>query len=151
MKDLATGVASFLRITDQSDEILAPVAVNLFKRVMGDVTRQLFPVRYCKGTLFLRAANEGWLREGKRRSKMISSTINNTVGCEIIKKVVLEKGELPEERHDVQLAKEEKASTATPKELIDAAASIDDARLREAFLDLVRIVSNTRASKQFEN
>ncbi len=147
MRAAADGVRALLAAAGDDDERLGILIGGTFAALFGPAGRRLKPVSFADGELFMVAADEHWLAEGRRRSGTIRRRINEAFGRDLVARVSLRLDPNSFATNETQAQRVGKVETALPPDVGEAAERIGDARARAAFLSLVASVSALRGSK----
>jgi hypothetical protein len=99
------------------------------------------PVRIINGTLTVAVSSAPWMQELRFMTAMMKEKLNNSLGAEVVREIVLKAGRVDKPPAEVQ----EDIVPPTPltpqqQAMIEAeAASITDPETREAFIELMRV------------
>lgn len=98
------------------------------------------PVRIINGTLTVAVSSAPWMQELRFMTAMMKEKLNNSLGAEVVREIVLKAGRVDQPPSEVQ---EDIVPPVplTPRQqaLIEAeAASITDPETRQAFIELMR-------------
>lgn len=147
MRAAADGVRALLAAAGDDDGRLGLLIGGAFAALFGPAGRRLKPVSFADGELFMVAADEHWLAEGRRRSGTIRRRINEAFGRELVTGLSLRLDPHSFAAEETRAAREKKVETAPTPEVGEAAERIGDPRARAAFLSLAASVSALRGSK----
>jgi len=114
---------------------------RIWPEVVGAaLAARAYPVRIINGTLTVAVSSAPWMQELRFMTAMMKEKLNNSLGAEVVREIVLKAGKVAKPPAEVQddivppipLTPQQQA-------MIEAeAASITDPETREAFIELMR-------------
>ena len=147
MRAAAEGVRALLAAAGNDDERLGLLIGSAFAALFDPTRRRLKPLSFAAGELFLAAADDHWLAEGRRQSGTIRRRINKTFGQELVVSISVRLDPRSFAAEESQVKRDQEVEPASPPEISEAAEHIGDPRTRAAFLSLAAKLSAFRGSE----
>lgn len=137
MESLLTTLPAIMKAAGDSAEVAQAACFVAWKQIAGEALRgNAVPLRLDDRTLLIAVADAAWQKQMQSLSGQLLFRLNSLLGQPVV--TYLQFCEEPETIAQARLAlasvKETQALTPVPAELVSAAAEIQDADLRRAFL-----------------
>lgn len=137
MDKLIKTLPAILAASPDSEEVAEAACVAAWKHAVGPgLSSHAVPVQFQARTLVVAVADRIWQKQLEQLRGQLLFRLNAILGQANVKTIEIsiqpEKFRQEEEREDVQTRRDNRA--AVPIELVSAAAGIEDAGLRRAFL-----------------
>lgn len=137
MESLLTTLPAIMKAAGDSAEVAQAACFVAWKQIAGEALRgNAVPLRLDDRTLLIAVADAAWQKQMQSLSGQLLFRLNSLLGQPVV--TYLQFCEEPETIAQARLAlasgKETQEPTPVPAELVSAAAEIQDADLRRAFL-----------------
>jgi hypothetical protein len=140
MDRLINTIPAILAASGSAEEVAEAACIVSWKHAVGDaLSSQAVPLKFVGGTLVVAVADRIWQKQLEQMQSHLLYRLNSVLGQPLVKSIefridaetfksVARAGGETDERSAPQ------GNAAIPIELVSAAAAIDDAGLRKAFL-----------------
>ncbi|HEV7799125.1 MAG TPA: DUF721 domain-containing protein [Pyrinomonadaceae bacterium] len=137
MDKLIKTLPAILKASGASEEVSEAAAIAAWKHAVGEgLSGHAVPVQLLNHTLVVVVADNIWRRQLEQMRGQFLFRLNSILGQPLVKSIELrvDPKTLARLRREDGANKNRDVNYQVPAELLSAAAGIDDARLRQAFL-----------------
>ena len=135
MDKLINTLPKILAAANGSEEVAEAVCMSAWKHAVGDVlSNHAVPVQLQDRTLLIAVSDHIWQQQLEQLRGQLLFRLNAVLGQQTVKAIEVSVQPSKFIRNELSNRKEPSGTAAVPIELISAAAEIQDAGLRRAFL-----------------
>lgn len=135
MDKLINTLPKILAAANGSEQVAEAVCMSAWKHAVGDVLNShAVPIQLHDQTLVVAVSDNIWQRQLEQLRGQLLFRLNAVLGQQTVKAIEVSVQPSKFTRNELSNQKEPSAYAAVPIELISAAAEIQDAGLRRAFL-----------------
>jgi len=137
MENLIKTLPAILAAADGSEEVAEAACIAAWKHVVGEgLSHHAVPVQLQNHKLIVVIEDNIWQRQLDQMRGQLLSRLNSLLGEALVRSIELrvDPNTLAKARATREVPKKERPDYKIPKELLTAAAGIEDVELRRAFL-----------------